>query len=229
MATDTEIFGLPYLDADNFRAGAAVFGVGMALADFSDSAEGNRKLNIALCAASRLIDAETGRDFSPAERTEQHHFDFASRQLRVRNAPIAEVVSLSIIFAPGTSQTFSPADIYINNSLNYIEITDAAIGFGIISERLNMGLTNPVAEIVYKSATDIPKAIRLACGYQAAKMINDGFVDKTLPANFGQIDMDDFVINNKKGYRLKKEDIFAARLDATAESLISQFKTITVR
>ncbi len=225
----SELFGNAYLDAESFRKNATLFGVGMAFCDFPDDDEGNEKLLNVLQAASRMIDSEAGKDFTPGNRSEQHLFDFAKRQIKVNNPPVSEIISVNIIFSPGASQVFTPQDCYINNQLSYIEITDLAIGLGVITNYLNLGLSDPVAEIVYKSAQDVPKHVALATGYQAAKMINEGFVDTQLPPNFGQIDMGGLTINNKKGYRLKAEDVNATVIDPMAKKLLNSDKTITVR
>lgn len=229
MAIDPNIFGTAYLDTENFRAGAALFGVGMSLCDYPATEDGDAKLTGVLQAASRVIDAETGLTFTPGDHAEQHHFDFATRQVKLNNHPVAQIVSFRVIFSPGSQQTFQSSDIYINNQLGYIELTDIAVGFGIITEYLSLGLTDPVAEIVYKSFQDVPQAVKLACGYQAAKMINDGYVDKELPANFGAIDLDGIKINNRKGFINSKEQKEASVLDPTAARLLAGFKRISVR
>lgn len=230
MSVVYELFGIPYLDAENFRFNANVFGVGMPLdCAYPATTEGNQKLALVLQAASRMIDAHTCRDFSPENRSEQHEFNFVSGRISVNNPPVAEIVNFRIIYSPGNYQQFTADDFYINNQLSFIELTALTAGFGIVTEILKLGLTNPVAEITYKSYQDVPKPVSLACGYQAAKMINEGFVDATLPPNFGQLDMDGITVNNKKGYRLKAEDIQAAQMDSSAEQLLSAYKSITVR
>ena len=229
MAIDANLFGTAYLDAENFRANAAAFGVGMSLADYPAGNAGDQALSRVLQAASRLIDSHTGLDFSPEPRTEQHLFDFGTRRIKLNNPPVSAVNSFRVVFSPGTNQVFNSSDFYINNQLGYVELTDIAVGFGIITEYLSLGLSDPVAEITYTSYLDVPRPVKLACGYQAGKMINDGFVDKTIAPNFGQLEINGLTVNNKKGYRLKAEDIKASTLDPTAEKLLSQFKKITLR
>lgn len=213
-------FGTNYLDAESFRRSAELFGVGMAMCDYPDDGGGNDKLAFVLQAASRQIDAFCGRDFSPAPRAETHVLDLTTWQFTVNNPPVAAVSSCVIRYAIDGAIVIPPDRVYINNQKNYLEITRQLDAGLTILETLGSELLEPQIEIIYTSLQQIPKNVQLACGFQAGHLINSGFVDKTLPPNFGKIDMGDLSINNKKGYR-SSEEMKAGSLSADAERLLA--------
>jgi hypothetical protein len=227
MPVDTHIFGIAYLDADNFRASQALFGVGMAMCDYPDTPEGNVKLTNVLQAASRIIESFCGKDFSPGEITEQQKFT-SPRQFRVNKFPVSSVSSLKIHYSTAAVETIQPAEVFINNQQGYLEIT--ALNFDsvqIAAGILSASLSEPVIEVIYKSLQSVPTSVKLACGYQAAHLINTGFVDKTLPPNFGKIDMGGLSVNNKKGYR-SQEEHSAGSISAEAERLLRPFQSFSI-
>lgn len=214
------LFGIAYLDTESFRNAAALFGVGMAFADYPPSDEGNASLEIVLQAASRAIDAFCGKDFLPDNKTEQQRL-IDGTKIVVNNFPVAEIVSCSLEYSNSTSQDVPTTEIYINNQQNILEITSLNLGI-LQSLEIQKSLPDPVVNIVYKSLQSIPNPIKLACGYQAGHLINTGFVDKTLPPNFGKVDIGDLSINNKKGYK-SSDEVKASSISPDAERLLTPF------
>ena len=212
-------YGSAYLDAESFRASAELFGAGMSLCDYPADSAGNAKLDFALQAASRQIDAHCARDFSPAAKTETHPLNLTTWRFSVNNPPIVAISSCKIYYAIESFITILPDRIFVNNQQNYLEITRLLDGGLTILEEIGTEIAGPQIIIVYTSLQDIPNHVRLACGFQTAHLINSGFVDKTLPPNFGKIDMGGLSVNNKKGYRSSDEQQ-AGSLSADAQRLL---------
>lgn len=221
MAIPDELFGEAYLDIETFRDMAAFFGAGMSLScDYPDDAAGNARLLRVLAAASRTIDTHCGRSFDDDERTEQHELDLTTWKFTVNNPPVSSVTSCTIRYAMNGTISIAPANIYINNQKSFLEISRTLDGSLTILDAIGSEFEKPVIEIVYKSFADVPKNVRIACGFQTGHLINSGFVDKSLPPNFGKIDMGGLSINNKKGYR-SAEEMNAGSLSADAERLLA--------
>ncbi len=205
MTVAADLFGTAYLDAESFRLMADMFGVGMALADYLDGTEGDAKLLRVIQAASRDVDAYCCTDFSPLPKTETHALDLETWRFTVNNPPVAEIVSCKIRYAVDGFFTVNPARVFVNNQKNYLEITRYADEGLAMLGSIGTEIGEPQVEITYKSLQEVPKNVKLAAGFQAAHLINTGFVDKVLPPNFGKIEMGDLIMNNKKGYRSQEE------------------------
>jgi hypothetical protein len=223
MAVAADLFGIPYLDAESFRAHAELFGVGMAFADYPDSPEGIAKLNRVLQAASRAIDSECCRDFSPADKSETHRLDRQTWRFSVNNPPVSSVVSCLVRYATDGTISINSSRIFVNNQQNYLEITRFNDEGLAMLGAIGTEISEPQIEIVYKSLQDVPRHVRLACGYQAGHLINNGFVDKALPPNFGRLEMEmgDLKINNKKDYR-STEEMKSGSFSAEARHLLAR-------
>lgn len=221
MAVPEDLFGEAYLDVESFRDMAVMFGAGMSLAcDFPDDTPGNARLLRVLQAASRQIDTHCGRDFSPADRLEQHELDLSTWKFTVNNPPVSSVSACLIRYAISGTVTIPTANIYINNQKKFLEISRTLDGSLTILDAIGSEFERPVIEVTYKSVQDVPKTVQLACGFQAGHLINSGFVDKMLPPNFGKIDMGGLSVNNKKGYR-SAEEMRAGSLSADAERCLT--------
>lgn len=205
MPVAADLFGIAYLDAESFRSSAKLFGVGMSFADYPTGAEGDTALGHVLQAASRAIEAHVGKVFTPGNLTEKHKVDRQTWQFAVNNPPVIEIVSCLLRYAIDGTLTIASSNIYINNQNGYCEIVRQDEAIHSILAAIGTEIDGPVAEIVYKSAQSIPNEIKLAAGYQAAHMINNGFVDAALPANMGAIDLGGLKINNKKGGKSSEE------------------------
>lgn len=224
---NTQLFGITYLETEDFRLSQSLFGAGMAMCDYANTTEGNLRLLNVLAAASRMIDAFCGRDFSPAAKTEQQKFT-NGRQFQVNCFPVAEIIQCKIKFTTTFSETLPVTDIYVNNQAQYLEITALNQSqIAIESHLVAVALEEPVIEIIYTSYQSIEPAVRLACGYQAAHLINSGFVDKMMPPNFGKLDMSGLSINNKKGYK-SAEEKSAGSMNAEAERLLAPYRSLIV-
>ena len=213
------IFGAAYLDVLNFRAAAALFGAGMAMCDYPAGSGDSALLN-ALAAASRMIDNHCGRDFLPEPKNETHRLDLTNWRFQTNNPPVFQIVSCRVRYASDGYILINPDRVYINNQQNYCEITRTFDGGLTILDQIGTELAEPQVEVVYQSRQDVPANVRLACGYQTAHLINSGFVDKTLPANFGKLDLGGLSVNNKKGYKSSDEQQ-AGSLSAEAKRLLS--------
>ena len=222
MPVADDLFGVAYLDAESFRYNADLFGVGMALADYPAGNEGNKKLAKVLQAASRAVDAFCAREFTPENRSETHRLDRMTWRFSVNNPPISSIVSCAIRYGTDATIALDVWRVFVNNQEGYCEITRDLGGETFVAETLQ-SISAPQIEIVYKSLQNVPKAVALATGYQAAHMINNGFVDKTMPPNFGKLDLGGLSVNNKKGYR-SAEEMRSGALSAEAERLLSTYR-----
>lgn len=221
MPVAEDLYGIAYLDVESFRDGAALFGVGMAMCDYANDADGNAKLARVLQAASRAVDAFCSRSFTPENRTEQHALDLKSWTFTVNNPPVAEIVSCVLRYSVDGTIDIPPANVFINNQKKYCEIARRLGEAYSVLDAIGSDLNEPQIEVVYKSLQTIPVHVALATGYQAGHLINSGFVDKTLPPNFGKLDMNGISVNNKKGYR-SSEEMSAGSLSPDAERLLRQ-------
>lgn len=220
MPVDPNIYGEAYLDAENFRLSAAMFGAGMSLCDYPDDDGGNAKLNLVLAAASRVIDRHCQRDFSPNPRSETQAFDLDTWRFSVNNPPVSEIVAVALRYGADAAEPFTTSQIFINNQKNYLEILRIIGGAFTIISQVGSELSEPVIEITYKSYADVPSTVKLATGFQAGHLMNTGFVDKTLPPNFGKLNMGGLDINNKKGYK-SPEEVDAGSLSPDARRLLA--------
>ena len=223
-----EIFGVAYFDAEKFRQSATLFGVGKALADYPDTDDGNQKLTFVLQAASRMIDTFCSKEFTPGDISEVHELDLETWQFRVNNPPVVSISSCVIRYAIDGVFTVQPDKIFINNQKNYMEITRMIDGSLSLLEAIGTEIAGPQVEITYKSLQSVPSKVQLATAYQAGHLINTGYVDATLPPNFGKIDMDGLSINNKKGYK-SADEVKAATYSPEATELLISMRPIAVR
>lgn len=226
MSVDADLFGIAYLDAASFRQHAKLFGVGMALADYP-TADPDVDLNRVLQAASRAVDAFCGCDFDPADKVETHPLDPLTWQFVVNNPPVASISACAVRYAVDGTIVLNVANVYINNQGGYCEITRAIDATALIASQIGTELAGPQVEITYKSLQAVPKAVKLGTGYQAAHMINSGFVDKTVPPNFGSVDLEGLKLNNKRGNK-SAEEMASSSFSAEAERVLMPYKRIAV-
>lgn len=227
MPVAADAFGIAYLDAATFRSAAEMFGVGMALADYPATDPGSAKLALVLQAASRAVDAFCGRDFDPADRTETHQLDLSTWQFPVNNPPVASVSSCIVRYAIDGTIVIPVPHVYINNQKGYCEIVRAMDATVLLAAQLGTEIAGPQVEVTYKSLQSVPKAVALGTGFQAGHMINTGFVDKTLPPNFGSVDLDGLKLNNKKGNK-SADEMVSGSFSADAERVLMPYKRIAV-
>ena len=211
-------FGTAYLDAESFRESAELFGAGMAMVKYPEADPDTKLLN-ALKAASRAVDAFCGKNFLGEDKTENCRLDLTTWQFTVNNPPVSEVVSCLIRFAVDGTIEIPPAQIYINNQVRYLEIS-RTLGQQLITSFTPTVLNEPQVEIVYKSLQSVPADVQLATGYQAAHMINAGFVDYSLPPSMGKVDIGGMALNNKKGAK-SQEEMRSSSFSPDAERLLA--------
>ncbi len=226
MAVDPFIFGVAYLDAETFRASAELFGVGMAFTDYPDTPDGDSKLSRVLQAASRTIDAFCGQVFTPDDIVETQSFDPETWQFSTNNQPVISISACVMRLGVTSTMTIPPNHLYINNQKGYVEI-GRDYQAAILVSNTPLWLSEPQIEVTYKSAQSVPSPVKLACGYQAGHLINTGFVDKLLPANFGKLDIGGLSVNNKKGYR-SSEEMTSGSLSPDAERILTPLKQFSV-
>jgi hypothetical protein len=226
VSVPSDIFGTAYLDAESFRAASELFGVGAALDDYPNTGD-DAKISRVLQAASRAVDAFCGKVFTPADITETHPFNSDTWQLRINNPPVASVSACLIRYGISSTITIDISRLYINNQQGYIEISRDLQAASIITAQVMASLNTPIVEITYKSLQSVPAVVKLATGYQAAHMMNTGFVDKIVPANFGKVDMGGLSINNRKGARTSAE-AQAASIAPEAARLLSPLVQMSV-
>ncbi len=219
---DDTLFGVAYLGVDDFRSAANLFGVELSMGAYPTGADGDLALLRVLQAASRAIDAYCGSAFTPDDITEQHVFDVTTWQFVPNSLPVISVSSCVLRYAVGGTVNINADRLYINNQNGYIEITRNLDSSLVALEVIGV-LDNPVVEITYKSLQSVPNAIKLAAGYQAGHLINSGFVDSVLPANFGKLDVGGLILNNKKGYR-STDELRSGSISADAERLLQPFQ-----
>lgn len=218
------LFGVAYLDAEDFRPSAKLFGVEMSfVSSYPDTEDGNAALDLVLQAASRAVDAFCGKVFTEDEITENHDLDTATWQFAVNNTPVASITSCLIRHSVNGTITIDPAKIYINNQKGYCQITWAISALDVIVAQLGTALTEAQIEVVYKSLQTVPNNVKLATGYQAGHMINSGYVDAKAPPNFGTVDIGGLKLNNRKGFK-SAEDLQAASFSLDAERLLQGFR-----
>lgn len=198
MAVDANLFGTAYLDAENFRYNAELFGVGAALDKYQNDLDGNKRLDLVLQAASRAVDTFCGRDFLAADKSEVHNFG-PHWQIKPNHPPVISISSIVVRTAVDGSVSVSPSDCYINNQKGYIEITGGLNSMVGILATVGSEIDGPQVEITYKSYQSIPNEVKVGTGYQAGMMINAGYVDAMVPPNFGAVDLSGLKINNRKG------------------------------
>lgn len=175
-------FGTMYLDPNAFVASAAIFGVDKALPDDIDV------IKAQLAAASRWIEAETGKSYVPDEdQTEQHEWDPITRRIAVNNPPVMSISSYKIYTGVSTFATFATTSLVINNQVNYVELTSLAAAASLTPGLLALGLTTPFVQIVYKSYGAVKANIKLVTGYVAARLMNTAFIDAQLPPGIKSI------------------------------------------
>lgn len=223
MAVDANLFGIAYLDAENFRYNAELFGVGTSISKYLDSEDGNKRLALVLQAASRAVDTFCGRDFLAADKSESHKLDLTTWQFRVNHPPVISISACVVRQAIDGAITIDPSSVYINNQKGYVEITrglDSVVG---ILSAVGSEIDGPIVEVTYKSYQDIPNEVKVGCGYQAGHMINAGYVDAMVPPNFGTVDLSGLKINNRKGAG-SQEQKAQVGFSPEAERVLSPFR-----
>jgi hypothetical protein len=141
-----------------------------------------------IAAASRWIDAFTGKDFTPnTDITEQHNWDPVTRRIPVNNSPILSVSDYRIFIGPSNSASFPVSALYINNQENWVELASMTAAGSLTNALLTIGLYSPVVSITYKSHNDVKPNIKLATGYILGAMINQGIMQRALPPGLQSI------------------------------------------
>jgi hypothetical protein len=178
LPTD-DLFGSLYLSEDAFIQRARSFGVSVAEMVPDD-------LTPTLAVASRLVESHTGRRFLPDAVSETHKFDQNTRRVSVNQPPVMELVSYQIEFAPGAVATFRPSDVVVNNQENYLELASLALATGIAGVIYPVGITDPLAQVTYKSYQDVPSDVAAATGFIAARLLQQAEANELLPAGLSR-------------------------------------------
>lgn len=176
LSNDT-IFGVLYLAPDDFISRAKSFGV-----DVTGMGMTPDDLKPTLAMASRLVESYCGRQFVPDAIVETHRFNLDTRRVSVNQPPVMELVSISIVFAPGASASFSPSDVLVNNQENYLELASLALTTGISGVIYPLGISEPQAQVTYKSYQAVPYEVAAATGFVAARLLHEAEANEMLPA-----------------------------------------------
>lgn len=230
MTVAADLFGTAYLDAESFREHAELFGVGMSIANYpvpeSPSPATETKLNRVLQAASRAVDAFCGREFTAGDFVEKHILDMITWRFSVNNGPVSTISACVIRLGIESTITIPTGRLYIDNQRGYVEIA-RDMQTAIVASGTPTSINEPTVEVTYKSLQTVPSPVKLATGYQAGHMINNGFVDAAIPANFGALDLEGLVMNNKKGPK-SSEEAWVSSFSPEAERLLTPFKSFVV-
>lgn len=116
--------------------------------DGSESTD--NRLERLISVASSMVDAYCGFSFQYLSATEQHVWNQETRRVFPYNSPIVSVDSLAVFVSNTQQATFSPNDLFINNTQNYVEVTSLAnVTYSLFPAIVALGLINPVARIEY--------------------------------------------------------------------------------
>ena len=212
------ILGSLYLSVEAFKARAGVFGVAVALpAD-------DELIKAALAAASRLIEAECGRDFVPDELTETHRFNLLTRRISVNQPPVATLTSFTLVGGPGLSSPVSLSSVYVNNQENYLEVDGLSHAIAPTGSLFMHGLGETQVEVKYKSYQSVPQGVAAACGYGAAEIINRTYASGQLPGDLTRVEMDGLKVSRAAPGGRGEE----SALPVVAKALLHRYRRIAV-
>lgn len=170
-----DIFGVLYLSPDDFIARARAFGVSVAGMTPDE-------LTPTIAAASRLVDAKVARQFLPDAIVETHRFNMETRRVSVNQPPVMALESFAIRFAPGAVANFQVGDVLVSNQENYLELASLALSSDITGVLYPVGISEPQAEIRYRSYQQVPQAAALATGFITADLLQKAEANDLLPA-----------------------------------------------
>ena len=185
------VLGVCYLDPEAFVKRAHVFGVGMAIQNYT-----REDLLALLADASRRVDEICGRSFAPEPIRELHAWNERTRRVIVNSPPVAELVSFKLLSSNEVVADFAVEDVFYSEQENYLELLSFSLGTLISTPLLQYGLTQVQAEVVYKSHQTPPAAVLRATGMIAAHRANGGFVNALVPAQFGTLKLGGSSFNN---------------------------------
>ena len=177
-----EVLGACYLDPEEFVRRKHVFGVGMALQGYTRD-----DLLALLADASRKVEEETGRVFTPETITERQRFNENTRRVFVNSPPVVELVSFGIEVSNRQVATFRVDDIYIDTQRGFLEVLDFSLASSLTTPLIMYGLTDPMAVVEYKTLQEVPAGVKRATGIYAAWKANRAFVDALVPQGFGSL------------------------------------------
>ncbi|MGB9180066.1 MAG: hypothetical protein WCB68_12535 [Pyrinomonadaceae bacterium] len=180
-----QVLGASYLSPQDFLDRAEFFGAQVSIAD--KTAQGLQSL---AASASRAIDAYCQRGFSPSAITERHTWNGARRRVSVNQSPVMTLQSFVIIAALDHEIEIPVADILINNTRNFLEVTPAGAELISSGSDNNTDLLEAEVEVVYLSYQSIPAKVSTACGYTMAKMANEAYSSAQVPDGLTRIRLD---------------------------------------
>jgi hypothetical protein len=218
MALESDsILGPLYLSPDEFTSRAVVFGVRVALPTDSSLTKA------ALAAASRAIEAVTGRSFLPDDITETHRFDPATRRVSVNQPPVLSLTAFRLVIGPTMKSDVNTSAVYVNNQENYLELVSFAQAVMLTPELITLGLTEIQAEVVYKSYQSVPENIAAACGFTAGKILNEMYTSSQVPDGITRVKL-----GNALDVQRRADADDAGLVPPIAKLLLAPYKRIAV-
>ena len=149
--------------------------------DLSSFATG--ELDALLKRASAYADAYMGNSVRKLQVLEQHKYRTKQNQpprlypwrTRGRRVPIISVDQLTFVSAQGLVTAFNTTDMYVNQSLNYVEILAYAIGnYALLGALEIIGYSANVLELSFTSGyavADYPNEVRSAVTTIATELV----------------------------------------------------------
>lgn len=120
----------------------------LGLPDGTDSTDGRLERLIGI--ASTMVDGYCGFSFKYRTSTEDHEWDQTTRRVYPYKRPIVSVTSLDVYVSNQQHATFSPSDLYVNSTQNYVEVTSLAnVTYSLFPAIVALGLIETVAKITY--------------------------------------------------------------------------------
>jgi hypothetical protein len=120
----------------------------LGLPDGTDSTDARLERLIGI--ASTMVDGYCGFSFKYRTSVEQHDWNQTTRRVYPYKRPIVSVNTLEVFVSNQQHATFSPTDLYVNSTQNYVEVTSLAnVTYSLFPAIVALGLIEPVARISY--------------------------------------------------------------------------------
>jgi hypothetical protein len=205
-----DLLGVSYVDGEFFLANANAFGCARALQSlYSGTVVADTILPI-LSAASRMIDAEVGRDFISGEIRENHKLELNTRRIKINKPPLQTLLSYKLRTGAGLVSNFTVTPvqtdgennvsfgaIYYNRQENYLELSSLAMASSMTSQLVSLGLSEPQIEIVYTSFADVPKEVVTATCWLAAHLLNESATSSVIAQGLASFKADDVEVRRQ--------------------------------